>query len=76
MRPAAARHIAEMRIVIAEGCTLAQAKDKLARMKWQAGQAALEAVKFGVTRLEYKPLPDWKVESDPALKPYWWNRDL
>lgn len=70
MIPAAARHIAEMRIVIAEGCTLAQAKDKLARMKWQSGQAALEAVKSrGLDH--HIPAPIHK-----AQETYWWNSDL
>ncbi len=61
------RHIAEMQIVVAKGCTLEAAKAELARIDWLGAQARLQDKKEGrETRLSGPSTPSHK----PRL---WWQ---
>ena len=71
---ARARHIEEMRFLVAHRCaTLAEARAGLARLKWQAGQAALAKVQ-GDDRLPSGG--EFLRDQPPAdQSKFWWDRD-
>ena len=68
MRPEVEHHLAAMRIVMAEGCTLREANNKLARAKWQAAQDALDALKNGARTIPPQP-------ETQRPRPWWIDAD-
>lgn len=61
MRAHVQEHIAAMHIVMAEGCTLAQANAKIARVKWEVGQRRLNRIRHGQLPTEQTPTDDQPV---------------
>ena len=79
---ARARHIEEMRFLVAHRCaTLAEARAGLARLKWQAGQAALAKVQGPpeFIGMDAANAPDrtarGTVTTQDGHTQFWWDRD-
>jgi hypothetical protein len=68
-----ADHLAEMRIAVAERCSLAEARRRLAVLKWAATAAALHKVRGGAgSSFEGRTLRQAQGEQTPS---YWWNQE-
>lgn len=67
-----ADHIAEMRLALSQGISLGEARRRRARLKWQAGQAAIAAAQH----LREPPIAKAKPPEPRGAqgKNYWWDK--
>ncbi len=69
---ARSQHLAEMRVALAEGCSLAEAKCRLARLKCLASLAAIEEARsFGRNRAANRA--GNRDGEQNQTRNYWWT---
>jgi hypothetical protein len=70
-----ARHLAEMRVALDRGCSLDAARAHLARIKWEAGQAALAKVRGDVRGEDAPAQAEPRAPASHHLKLWYVERD-